>query len=163
MSRAILGIDPGKDGALVLLRGREVLAATRTRDLIGAAKWQAAHARATGWLRSAHAEHWIDLAVLELYGGRSGEGRGSLLTVGVGWGMWLGAVSALGIPVRTPASASWTADMFRGIAGEGKELSVSRASQELPDLVLMPGRTRKPHDGLADAACLAMWGAANSS
>lgn len=158
MSRAILGIDPGKDGALVLLRGREVLAATRTRDLIGAAKWQAAHARATGWLRSAHAEHRIDLAVLELAAGRPGEGRGSALTTGIGWGLWLGAVSALGIPVRTPASVSWTADLFRGVAGEGKERAVSLAMQEVPDLDLVPGRARKPHDGLADAACLALWG-----
>lgn len=159
VSRPILGIDPGKDGALVLLRGREVLAATRTRDLIGAATWQAAHARATGWLRSTHAEHRIDLAVLELYGGRKGEGRGSLLTVGVGWGLWLGAVSALGIPVRTPAANSWTADLFRGVAGDGKERAVAVAMQEVPDLDLMPGRSRRPHDGLADAACLALWGA----
>ena len=158
VSRPILGIDPGKDGALVLLRGREVLAAVRTSELIGSTKWQAAHARATSWIRSAHAEHRIDLAVLELYGGRSGEGRGSLLTVGVGWGMWLGAVSALGIPVRTPASVSWTADLFRGVAGEGTERAVAVAMQEVPDLDLMPGRARRPHDGLADAACLALWG-----
>ena len=159
MSRAILGIDPGKDGALVLLRGREVLAAVRTSELIGTAKWQAAHPLATGWLRSAHAAHRIDLAVLELAAGRPGEGRGSALTTGIGWGLWLGAVSALGIPVRTPASASWTAAMFKGIAGEGKERSVSLAMQELPDLDLMPGpRMWRPHDGLADAACLAMWG-----
>lgn len=160
MSRAILGIDPGKDGALVLLRGREVLAAVRTSELIGSAKWQAAHPLATGWLRSAHAAHRIDLAVLELFAGRSGRkgAAGSMLTIGVGWGLWLGAVSALGIPVRTPASASWTADLFRGVAGEGKERAVSLAMQEVPDLDLTPGRARKPHDGLADAACLALWG-----
>jgi hypothetical protein len=158
----ILGIDPGKDGAAVLLDGRTVLAAVRTSELIGPAKWQAAHAQVTAWLRSAHAEHRIGLAVLELYGGRAGEGRGSMLTIGVGWGLWLGALSALEIPVQTPASASWTRDLFRGVAGDGKERGVLVASGMVPDLDLTPGRVRKPHTGLADAACLALWGASTA-
>lgn len=158
MTNTILGIDPGKDGALVVIRGRDILAATTTADLLGGAKWQAAHAEVTGWIRSAHAEHRITFAILELYAGRAGEGGGSLLTVGVGWGLYLGALSALGIPVRTPASATWTRELFVGIAGEGKERSVSFARQMLPDLDLTPGRRRKPHDGLADAGCLAVWG-----
>lgn len=154
----VLGVDPGKTGAAVLLRGREVVAVRRTAELVGSAKWQAAHAGVTGWLRSVHAEHRVDLAVLELYGGRAGEGRGSMLTIGVGWGLWLGALSALEIPVLTPSAASWTRQMFVGVAGEGKERSANVARGMLPDLDLTPGRCVKVQDGIADAGCLALWG-----
>lgn len=157
MSR-ILGIDPGKDGAAVLIEGRTVLAQARTADILGGASWQAGHPLVSGFVRGLHAMHRIDLAVLELYAGRAGQGRGSMLTIGVGWGLWLGVLSGLGISVRTPRSASVSSALFKGIAGEGKERGIAFASQELPDLDLMPGRCRKPHDGLADAGCLAVWG-----
>lgn len=155
----ILGIDPGKDGAAVLLDGRRVVAQVRTADLLGKASWQAGYAGVTGWLRSVHAEHRVQLGVLELYAGRGGEGGGSMLTIGVGWGLWLGALAALEIPARTPSAAAWTRDLFVGVAGQGKERSIAVCRGELPDLVLVPPRARKPHDGLADAGCLALWGA----
>lgn len=154
----ILGIDPGKKGAIVLLNGRSVLASAFTEDIIGKRDWREVGPALASWLRGVHAEHRIGLAVLELYAGRAGEGGGSLLTVGVGWGTFYGLLSGLEIPTFTPASSSWTREMFKGVGGEGKERSVNLCRAMLPDLDLMPGRRRKPHDGLADAACLALWG-----
>lgn len=153
-----LGLDPGRDGAAVVLDGTRCVAQTRTSDLIGASKWHAAHVGVTDWLRSVHAEHCIDLAVLELYAGRPGEGRGSGLTTGVGWGLWLGAISALRIHVVIPASSKWTRALFSDVPGEGKERSIVVASRRVVDLDLRPGRCRKAHSGLADAACLALYG-----
>ena len=154
----ILGIDPGKKGALVLLHGRTVLASAFTEAITGGRDWLEVGPALAGWIRGIHAEHRIGLAVLELYAGRAGEGGGSLLTVGVGWGAWYGLLCGLEIPVLTPASSSWTREMFRGVSGEGKARSVALCRAMLPDLDLTPGRKRVPHDGLADAACLAMWG-----
>ena len=151
----VLGIDPGKDGAAVLLDGRLVIASVRTRDLIGKADWHAGYGGVTAWLRATHAEHRIGLAVLELHAGRPGEGGGSARTIGVGWGIWLGALSALEIPVITPAAARWTRTMLVDIGGEGKERAIAVAR---PIIDLTPGRRRKPHDGLADAVCLALYG-----
>ena len=154
----ILGVDPGKDGALVLLDGKCVVAFTRTRDLLGSAKWEAGYRGCTDWLRSQHAATPIRLAVLELFAGRPAQGAGSAMTTGVGWGLWIGALAGLGIPVLTPSSASWTRTMFEGVAGEGKERGIGVALAHLPDLELRRGKERKDHDGIADAGCLALWG-----
>lgn len=154
----ILGIDPGKTGGFVLLDGRAILAQRRTADVIGDAKWQAAHSQVSAYLRSLHAEHRIGLAVLELYAVRAGEGRGGGATTGVGWGLILGVLSALEIPVITPASSAWTRTMLRDIAGEGKDRAVSLVGTALPDLDLKPGRCRTPQSGLADAGALALYG-----
>lgn len=153
----VLGVDPGKDGAAVVLDGRLVLAAVRTRDLIGKADWHAGYGALASWLRTAHAQHRIGLAVLELHAGRPGEGGGSARTIGVGWGLWLGLLAALEIPLITPASSRWTRALLADVGGEGKEraLAVARTL----DLELRRGRERNEHDGLADAACLAMYGA----
>jgi hypothetical protein len=155
-----LGIDPGKDGALVLLDGRRPLASALLADLVGTARWEARADVVAGWIRSVHATYRIDRAVMELYAGRAGQGRGSMLTIGVGWGLLRGVCGGLGIPVRVASSARWQADLLNGLPGEGKDRAIAYALQEVPDLDLMPGRRRKPHDGLADAACLAVWGGA---
>jgi hypothetical protein len=61
--------------------------------------------------------------------------------------------------VIEPTPQSWQRVILRDIPGEGKARSIARAAQ-LPGLNLTPGRRRKAHDGLADAACLALYGAA---
>lgn len=155
-----IGIDPGKDGACVVLRGTEVLSARLTADLVGKLPWASAHPVMAAYLRGVVAEHRPSLAVLELYAGRPGEGRGSSMTTGVGWGLWLGLLSAMGVPAITPASSAWTRAMFRDVQGDGKARSVSVALARVPSLDLSPGRRRVPHAGLADAACLALYGAA---
>lgn len=153
----ILGIDPGKDGALVLLDGGRLAFAARTSE-IASGRWETSADAMADVLRAVHAEHRIRGAVLELHAGRPGEGGGSARTVGVGWGLWRGTLAALKIETRTPASAAWTRDLFRGVPGEGKERAASVARGAVPDLDLRPGRCKKDHDGLADAACLALWG-----
>lgn len=153
----ILGIDPGRHGSFVLLGRGACVAQLRTADIIGTAKWEASHAEVTAALRSLHAEHRIRLAVLERASVRPGEGRGSGLTTGIGWGLLLGAVSALEVPVLMPTAAQWTRALFVGVPGEGKERSVAVA-RTIPGLDLTPGRCTKPQDGLADAGCLALWG-----
>ena len=158
----ILGVDPGKDGAAVLLDpsvlGGRYVAHVRTADLVGEGWHRGGGVAVAAWLREAHGRWPIRVAVLELFAGRSGEGRGGLMTVGVGWGTWYGALLALGIEVRTPSSAGWARTMFAGVQGEGKERAVTLARMRWPDLPLMRGRETKPRDGIADAACLAGWG-----
>jgi hypothetical protein len=148
-----IGIDPGRDGAVVATDGTEIF----------------------GWLlwRQACPDGWVpglvldalrglglrpDAVALELYAGRGGEGRGSLLTVGVGWGMLAAACAATwpGALLLTPASSSWTR-ILRDQRGEGKARAQALVSSRLPALDLMPGRRRVPHSGLADAGALALW------
>ena len=154
----VLGIDPGKAGAAVLLVGKEDHAVLAADDVVKGARWEAVHQQVTGWLRSMHASYPIDLAVLELHAGRPGEGAVSARTIGIGWGLWLGALSGLGIHTIMPTAARWTGVMLADLPGEGKERSIALCSAQLPHINLLPGRRRRPHDGIADAACLALYG-----
>lgn len=153
----ILGADPGKDGAFVLISAdRAVLAHARIADLIGKLPWASAGPAVAEWVREQHATHRIDRAVLELYAGRPNQ-SGSL-TIGAGWGLIYGVLCGLEIPTRTPTSAVVAKAMFAGVAGEGKARGIALAMSDLPDLPLLRGRERNRHDGTADAGVLALYG-----
>jgi crossover junction endodeoxyribonuclease RuvC len=154
----ILGIDPGKDGAAVLIRGESHVHAVLASELLCGQSWEAAHAEVTRWLRLVHATWPLDLVVLERVGGRPGEGATSARTMGVGWGLWLGGASMLGVPVIVPTPQRWQREMLSDLPGDTKARSVAWCRAHLPELDLTPGRRRVPHDGLADAACLAVYG-----
>jgi hypothetical protein len=156
--KTVLGIDPGKDGAAVLLVGECDSMTLLLDPVVGGKRWEAVHAEVSGWLRATHRTYPIDVAILELHAGRPGEGAGSARTIGVGWGLWLGALSALGIHVVMPTSQKWTKAMLDDLAGEGKDRAVALCRARMPWLDLTPGRRRKPHTGIADAACLALYG-----
>jgi len=154
----VLGIDPGKDGAAVLLREDGQVHALLVAEIVAGRRWEAVHPEIARWLREVHYCWHIERAVLELHGGRPGEGAASARTIGIGWGLWLGALSALSIPVVMPTPQRWQKALLGDLAGESKERSIAYARQHLPGLDLTPGRRRKPHDGLADAGCLALYG-----
>jgi len=161
--RRILGIDPGKDGALVLLHmhGERVEdhLAVKLAPIVAGKRWEAVHTLVAGEIRAMHAAYPLDLAVLELHAGRPGEGGGSARTIGVGWGLILGILSGLGVRVIIPTAQTWQKVMLADLAGEGKERAITLCQQRVPGLDLIPARGRVPHSGLADAACLALYGA----
>ena len=68
-----------------------------------------------------------------------------------------GLIMSMGVRLLTPAPTTWQT-IRKGVPGKGKEQSILCARQQLPGLELLWGRRQKPHDGLADAGCLALWG-----
>lgn len=154
----ILGIDPGKDGAAVLLRDGSHVHAVLASELLCGQSWEASHSEVTRWFRLVYTTWGLDLVVLERLGGRPGEGATSARTMGVGWGLWLGAASALGVPVIVPTPQRWQREILADLPGDTKARAVAWCRAHLPGLDLTPGRRRVPHDGLADAACLAVYG-----
>jgi crossover junction endodeoxyribonuclease RuvC len=151
----ILGIDPGLDGALVVLDGRtlRVLAQTLTRELCADGYVPELMDARVSELCS---EHAVTTAVIERVSARPGEGVVSSFRFGVGWGLWRGIIAGRCSRVLEPTPQRWQRIVLRDIPGEGKARSIARAAA-LPGLELVGGRRRKPHDGLADAACLALY------
>ena len=157
----VLGIDPGKDGAGVLLgHDLDVLLTWRTRDLLVPAgkggKQLYSPVAMLGQVMAAR-EHGCRLAMLERAQPRPGEGGMSSYTSGEGRGIWLGLLVACGFEVREPHPATVAATMLRDLPGEGKARAVFLAEQH-PGLELRRGRERKPHEGVADAYVLARYG-----
>lgn len=86
------------------------------------------------------------------------QGVSSSFLFGMGYGIWIGVIGALGIPYVTVRPIDWTKRLLKGVPGEGKARSILLASQTFPGIDLVPPGCRKPRDGRADAACLAYYG-----
>jgi crossover junction endodeoxyribonuclease RuvC len=158
MTRAVIGIDPGKKGAVVLvtdahasgfvlptstagLDGRQlVVELMELRNPLGY--------RAGGDI----------LVIVERAQSFPGQGIASAFKYGRDYGRILGILDALGWPYETVPPAQWHRQIVGGDPAEGKARAAAVVAARLPDLELRPGRCRVPHDGIVDAACLALWG-----
>lgn len=178
----ILGIDPGKDGGLVLIERSplRVLEAERMGTFLyvvkgGKRDYDRFHLLA--FIVDAHPS----MIVLERQqpmtrrrqgkGGEPARPEGVTSTFSSGFGFGVLAMAATAADyMRSLRSAEhridlvdvqpsvWAAAMLKGVRGEGKHRAVTVAKERLPDLNLLPGHCRKPHQGLADAGCLALYG-----
>jgi len=163
----VIGIDPGKDGAVVALHVEEMnvlYTALTCKMVLGKDYSGALMTMALIDAKNATPD-WVAgdqpvFVVIEAQLARKGKvvpGLTSVLNTGRGWGLWEGITAALGLPFDAKVSPSaWTAKM--GVTGD-KATHVRRAMELLPSLDLMPGKRTTPHHGLADAGLLAVYGA----
>mgnify|MGYP004451981173 FL=1 len=160
----IVGIDPGKDGAVVAIDEdgivRDVsLTKERFTVPIGKGSRREYDAVAMGnYLTELHALQGVRLVCIEKQQARPGQGGTSMFSIGMGYGLWLGIIGTLTIPCSVVHPKTWQKSVLRDVPGIGKGRAILLCKQRLPDLELAPGKKRKSHDGIADAACIAMWG-----
>ena len=69
----------------------------------------------------------------------------------------LGILEALGIPYRLVTPQAWKKTVLAGTTKD-KSAAVQFCRRAFPGVSLTPGRKRVPHDGMADALCLAEYG-----
>lgn len=157
----IMGIDPGLDGALVLLardgdrihlladmptttggQGKRAVDAALLADVVKEAM-----------TASQDAGERLE-AMVEKVGARPGQGVSSMFAFGQGFGTLLGVLGALGVRVRLVTPASWKREAK--LIGQEKD-----AARQLA-LRLWPERSsdfaRKADVGRADAALIAYFG-----
>lgn len=147
--KLIIGIDPGAKGAAVFLDERGEI---------------------YGWF---HSENWHDdfrremtrsvghatmTVYIEKAQAMPGQGVAGMFRYGQGYGEILGALAALGVPVIQVPPRTWQKVAYQGIGGEGKARSFEACRRLFPHVNLVPGKCRKPHDGLADALLIAYYG-----
>ena len=145
----IIGIDPGKAGAIAFitptttdampmpLSGKEIdgtAIAERLRELLP------------------------DLVVIEKAQAMPGQGVTSMFNYGKGFGLILGVCEALGVPYRLITPQAWKKVVLAGTAKD-KHAAINFVRRAYPSVNLTPGRKTKPHDGMADAVCIAEYGA----
>ena len=158
-----VGIDPGLDGALVALREDGSLHSQAIMPTTpGPSKGRVVDVRAL-------ARILLDLpapvvvAVEAMAGRPPGKmGGGSALTIGANWGRIVGMLDSLAvshghsIAYEIVQPQRWQREVCPG-TGDPKGRAVSAELRLCPGLNLTPGKRTKPHDGLADAWCIAEW------
>lgn len=155
----IIGIDPGMDGAVAAIDGesRQLLRLEDTPVLQAGKGREYDVSGMADLLRSMVLGHSARV-VIERAQPMPGQGVTSTFSTGMGYGIWIGVVGALGIPYSSVRPCDWTRKLLKGVPGEGKARSILLASQTFPGIELVPPGCRKPRDGRADAACIAYYG-----
>ena len=152
-----LGIDPGKQGAAVLLRGDGSLVSVMKLPILG--KDIDIH-DLSSWLEATCIVEGCTVdslsAALEALGSRPAPKMGatSAITMGRNWGRLEGLLCGLGVRYDIVQPKRWQQEVCPG-SGDPKPRSISAAKRLLPALDLTPGRKKKPDDNIADAACIA--------
>lgn len=147
----IVGIDPGKAGALACVNSETLQADVFLMPYVG----KEVDVRA---VLSFLDEHSPTLVVLERQLGMAGQGRTSIFSIAKAYGELRACAEIHGAPYLTPLPTQWTKKALAGVPGKGKERNVAAARRLFPAVDFTPGRRRKPHDGIADALLLAWFG-----
>lgn len=147
----VLGIDPGKTGALALVQDRRVLEILdMPTKVLRRGKNECDPFLVGNWIAAQQVLYGIDHCILERVSSRPGQGVASTFDFGHSFGVVRGAVAALEIPTTLVTPAEWKKKLRVPAA---KNAARGRASELMPQAA---GRwLRVKDDGRAEAALLA--------
>lgn len=146
----IIGIDPGQTGGIAYIDHASGQSHAMPMPVMG--KDIDGHELANA-LRGLT----IDTVILEKVHAMPKQGVSSTFKFGMGFGLVIGVCEALGIPYRLVTPQAWKKTVLAGTAKD-KDAAVAFVRRAYPSIDLTPGRKRVPHDGMADAVCLAEYG-----
>lgn len=151
------GVDPGLDGAVAILdgEGRLVLHPTPILKADKGGKRSFDLTRMQDIL--CPIRNVTGLVAIERVGAMPGQGVTSMFNFGMGYGIWLGLLAGLGLPYQAVMPAAWKKSILAGTAKD-KQAAIEFIHRRFPGVSLLATpRSRVPHDGFADAACLALY------
>jgi len=156
--RTCIGVDPGLDGGWAALtseglelRVMPVVAVGKRRQLDEQVIVQ--------WLARFPAAS--TRVFVEAVGARPKQGVVAMFSFGTGWGLLRGICAGLGLPYELVRPQEWQGEVLKG-QPPGSEYLV--ASRLWPHAEWRASeRCQKPHDGLVDAALIALYGARRSA
>lgn len=97
------------------------------------------------------------LVIIEKVHSMPKQGVASTFKFGMGYGLVIGICDALSLPYRLVTPQTWKKAVLSGTAKD-KDAAINFVRRAYPGVDLAPGRLRVPHDGIADAVCLAEYG-----
>lgn len=172
-----IGVDQGLDGALCWLTGlldtdpKYVLKMPTHKGQGGKKRPDVSAIKS--WLNDRIREHGIpDLVVVERSQAmthrsgkgqkgkeRHGQGVTSAHTTGLNAGIVIGVFDFLGYPGEEPTPQQWKKSVLSGYKEKDKKAMIEVCKQRFPSLSLLSSeRAKNPHDGIADAVGLALYG-----
>ncbi|HFQ8725627.1 TPA: crossover junction endodeoxyribonuclease RuvC [Enterobacter kobei] len=148
---AILGIDPGCSGALVLVteHGGYIDHLAMPTIKVGT-KSRVNGAAVAAWVR----QYGVTHAYLEQVGAMPGQGTASMFTFGHAVGVAEGILQGLNIPYTLVTPQAWKKSA--GLIGSDKDAARSRAIQLYPELRALDAKAKG--QAIADALLIARFG-----
>jgi len=148
---AVLGIDPGCSGALVLVttQGGYIDHLAMPTIKVGT-KARVNGAAVAAWVR----QHGITHAYLEQVGAMPGQGTASMFTFGHAAGVAEGILQGLNIPYTLVTPQAWKKSA--GLIGSDNDAARSRAIQLYPELRALDAKAKG--QAIADALLIARFG-----
>ena len=154
-----VGIDPGLDGALAILDGGALLAIhdAPTVSLRGKSR-----ANRRDYDEGAIREILLSIpsgarAFIESVHSMPGQGVRSMFSMGVGFGLWRGALSALGLSYTLVTPQAWKKVCLAAYGLKDKNAAYQAMSRQFPAAPLK-GTRGGILDGRADALAIAEYG-----
>lgn len=99
-----------------------------------------------------------DMAIIEKVHSMPGQGVSSTFKFGMGYGALLGICSALEIRTELVTPQRWKSVTLRGTKKD-KDAAIAYCRRAFPSTSLLAtARSKKPHDGMADALCIYSYG-----
>ena len=144
----VIGVDPGQSGGVAFVT--DSVAESIPMPLAG----REVDGRALAdWFRFRQPT----LVVVEKVGAMPKQGVSSTFKFGRNFGVILGVIEACGYSYRLVTPQAWKRAVLAGTSRD-KLAAIGYVHQMYPGIDLTPGRKRTPHDGMADAVCLAEYG-----
>lgn len=145
----IIGIDPGKGGGIVTMADGEIVTTLKMpvhkSDGSSEINWHTIAGYISG--------NKPEMVVIEKVHAMPGQGVTSMFSFGTSFGGLLGVCAGVGVPFMLVRPAEWQKKIFSGIDKKmGKARSKIFCQQRWPHVEPL-----QKHDGLADAACIALW------
>lgn len=156
MSKIIIGIDNGLDGGIVAVDLEGTVVIKEVMPVIDGEK----RAYDIQGMKNIVKGLEIGMAYLERAQAMPGQGVSSTFSIGYGFGLWQGILSAYNIPFTIVGPRAWQKVMFEGIdKTDTKKASALVCSRLHPSVDWRKNeRCRTQHDGLTDAFCIAEYG-----
>lgn len=152
----VVGIDPGKSGAIATLSnngGAWAIAGLQVMPLIGKGKGSELDIEAIGRAIAA-----ADFVAIEKQQVMPKQGIASTGQTMKNYGILVGVVAIMQIPHVLPRPQEWKKTILKGLPKD-KIGAIQYCKQLFPGVSLRASeRCKKDHDGIADAICIAHYG-----
>jgi crossover junction endodeoxyribonuclease RuvC len=152
------GIDNGLDGAIVAIDRTYSVVCSEVMPVIGSTKRQIDMVALLEVLASIQRLCRPSglFFVLERAQAMPKQGGVSMFNYGMGYGAVQMALMALKIPHEIVGPRPWQKAVGVIAGGDTKAQAIAIVQRRIPTLDLTPGKKRVPHNGLADAGCMAL-------
>jgi crossover junction endodeoxyribonuclease RuvC len=155
--RCFLGIDPGLRGGIAALDATGAVIGTWPMPVAGGEINAAGLADLLRCVRCLDGQVDIARVCLEKVGAMPKQGVASTFAFGTGWGIVRGVCTALSVSVVLVPATVWKKRVLVGFTHD-KNGALRLCASRWPTAELVLPGCRVPHDGIADALCLAEYG-----